>query len=101
MSYVNSSNKIVRSINSKKNGIPRCGGLDHAALTRPCALNDTYCGEWNMTTRYWSPLGCQYQDITREQAIQCIGNRSLAFIGDSQIRSLGVSLAYFLLGETL
>lgn len=81
--------------------IKRCGGHKHAAMTRPCALNDTDCGVWNMKDRYWHPIACRYQDITAEQARQCLGNRTLAFIGDSQIRDMAVGVALFLLGETI
>ena len=64
----------------------RCGGADHVSLTRPCASNDTYCGDWN--GNFFEPLGCSYQDITGAQARKCLGNRTLAFIGDSMIRDI-------------
>lgn len=81
--------------------IRRCGGHKHASMTRPCALNDTDCGAWSMKDRYWHPLSCKYQDISSEEARKCLGNRTLAFIGDSQIRDIAVGVAMFLLGQTL
>jgi hypothetical protein len=77
----------------------RCGGPKHTAMTRPCALNDTICGQWK--GRYWHPISCRYEDITPEQARKCLGNRTLAFIGDSQIRDTAVGVAFFLLGQKL
>ena len=74
----------------------RCGGKGHAHRTRPCPNNDTYCGEWK--GRFWQPLGCKYELISPEKAATCIGNRTIAFIGDSQIRDLCVGLVYYLLG---
>jgi len=57
------------------------------------------CGEWK--GRYWTPTGCEYEDITPADARKCIGNRTLAFIGDSQIRDTAVAVAFLLLGTTL
>eukprot|EP01038_Epipyxis_sp_PR26KG_P005843 gene5843-8063_t len=79
--------------------LPRCGGLNHSQSTRPCRKNDEYCGTWK--GRYWYPYGCNYQDINPEQARKCIGNRTIAFIGDSQSRDIAVGVAYLLMGMTL
>ena len=79
--------------------LKRCGGLKHAAHNRPCSRNDTYCGYWK--DRYFHPEHCKYQDISPEQARRCIGNRTLAFIGDSQTRDIAVGVGLFLLGQEL
>ena len=76
-----------------------CGEKTHASLTRPCANNDTYCGDWS--GRFWKPTACVYRDITTEQAKKCIGNRTLAFIGDTQVRDIALGVSLFLLGKTL
>jgi hypothetical protein len=61
--------------------------------------NDTYCGDW--FGRRFRPIGCEPRDITSEQARLCLKNKTLSFIGDSQIRDLGVAVGLFLLGETV
>lgn len=81
---------------SKHRRHQRCGGLNHAHLTRPCLHNDTMCGHW--TGKWWNPHSCAYQNITSEEARRCVGNRTIACVGDSQIRDLCVRIAYFLMG---
>jgi hypothetical protein len=81
----------------KSNSRVRCGGLNHSNLTRPCIENDTFCGLWN--GRFWHPLGCKYRDITSEQAQKCIGNRTIACVGDSQIRDTCIGILYLLLNR--
>jgi hypothetical protein len=81
------------------NMLRRCGGLKHSAINRPCHHNDTMCGHW--IGRYWHPSSCYYDDIKPEQARKCLGNRTLAFIGDSQNRDLAAGVARFLLGHDL
>jgi hypothetical protein len=87
---------------------PQCGGLDHAAITRPCLRNDTYCGEWRPNKRYvstapngypyvWKPHGCQYRDVTPAQARKCLGSRAVACMGDSIVRDLCQAVIRFLL----
>jgi hypothetical protein len=78
----------------------RCGGPSHSTRTRPCSSNDTICGSWT-AERYFRPTSCEYQDITSEQARKCLGDRSLGFIGDSQMRDLAVGVALFLLGKRI
>ena len=73
----------------------RCGGREHANLTRPCPRNDTYCGEWK--GRFWHPIGCEYEHISPSKAAACLRNRTIAFIGDSHIRDLCFGLVYYLL----
>ena len=60
---------------------------------------DTFCGLWE--GRHWKPNGCRYRHITSEEARKCVGNRSLSFIGDSQIRDMGIGVALFLSGMTI
>ena len=48
--------------------------------------------------RFWVPIGCEYDDVSPEEARRCVGNRTLAFIGDSQIRDLAVGVAFLLMG---
>lgn len=77
----------------------RCGGMKHSHFTRPCLNNDTLCGEWNMFDKTFHPYGCDYEIVTPDQARKCLGNRTIAFIGDSQVRDLAVGVMLLLLGE--
>lgn len=64
-----------------------------------CQYNDTYCGNWQ--GKEWSPLGCTYRNISSEDARTCMANRTLACIGDSQIRDLCFAVGRFLSGITV
>jgi len=75
----------------------RCGGINHSSLTRPCLSNDTNCGQW--IDRFFHPTSCYYQDISPEQARKCLGNRTLAFIGDSFIRDIATGVLNLLTGK--
>jgi hypothetical protein len=75
--------------------LPLC--TDASIRQYPCKSNDTYCGDWN--ERVYTPNNCRYRDVTPEQARKCVGNRTLAFIGDTIIRDIGVGVALFLSGE--
>lgn len=67
---------------------------------RQCVRNDSYCGDWN--ERLFIPVGnCPYRQLTAAQARQCLGDRTLVFIGDSQMRDLGVAVGLFLQGQTV
>lgn len=66
---------------------------------RPCKRNDTYCGNWK--SRKWIPNGLLYRDISSAEARECLGNRTLAFIGDSMIRDIGIGVGLFLQGENV
>ena len=74
-----------------------CGGHNHANLTRPCRNNDTDCGFW--VDKWWHPYGCSYRHVTSENARKCVGNRTLACIGDSQIRDICQAVVDLLLGK--
>ena len=74
-----------------------CGGHNHANLTRPCRNNDTDCGFW--VDKWWHPHGCSYRHVTSENARKCVGNRTLACIGDSQIRDICQAVVDLLLGK--
>lgn len=77
-----------------------CGSYVGTRQIKPhCIKNDSYCGEWH--GRQWHPLGCEYRDITSEQARKCMAGKTLAFIGDSQIRDLGVAVGLFLIGQDI
>lgn len=89
----------IDSIISNTTKRHHCGGLKHSSMTRPCFNDDKYCGRWK--DRHWYSLGCHYQDISSENARKCLGNRTIAFIGDSQVRDIGVGVAMFLLGQTI
>jgi hypothetical protein len=67
---------------------------------RQCIQNDSYCGVWK--DRNFFPLGdCPYRQFTAAQARQCLGERTLLFTGDSQIRDLGIAVGLFLQGQTV
>jgi hypothetical protein len=86
-----------RRLEADAKGRSHCGGADHAALTRPCRNNDTDCGVWN--DRWWNPHNCHYREVTPEHARQCIGNRTIACIGDSMIRDTCQAVVFLLLGK--
>ena len=70
-------------------------------FSKLCAEEDHYCGDWDTDKKIWKPLGCEYRDVTTEQAIQCMGNHTLGFLGDSQTRDLCMGIVYFLFGTTV
>jgi hypothetical protein len=74
-----------------------CGGVDHTELTRPCKNNDTDCGSWN--GRWWNPHNCHYRDVSSQNAQKCLGNRTIACIGDSMIRDICQGIVHLLLGK--
>jgi hypothetical protein len=89
-----------------------CGGPGHATLTRPCASNDTDCGTWSYTTVdtsthtninkpvwWWTPHACHYRDVSPENARKCMGNRTIACIGDSMVRDICQAVVSLLLGR--
>jgi len=90
---------IARSHGLEENStaLPLCS--DRAIFQYPCKSNDTYCGDWSIPERAFIPNNCRYREVTNEQARKCVGNRTLAFIGDSIIRDIGVGVALFLAGE--
>ena len=55
---------ILSKSTTKGNEIKRtrCGGTDHSKVSRPCAINDTFCGSW--LRRYFKPLYCDYEDLS-------------------------------------
>ena len=69
----------------------------HSNFYSPCVcFLDTFCGLWE--GRKWKPNGCHYRDISAEEARKCVDNRTLTFIGDSQIRDFGIGVSFFLSG---
>ena len=89
-------NKDEHSKQTRKLRHRRCGWANNGADSRICssdkAIPDSACGQWN--DRYWVPNGCEYDDITGEMARKCLGNRTIAFIGDSMIRDTAVGRHY-------
>ena len=57
-------------------------------------------GAWNTVRRTFTPEGCTAVDATPTAASRCFRNRTFIFMGDSNIRDLGVSFASFLSGVT-
>lgn len=66
-----------------------------------CIDNDSDCGLWDLENHTWHPHGCSYRQINVEQARKCVGERVLGFVGDSQVRDLGVAMGLFLSNTTL
>jgi len=77
------------------NDLPLC--TDPSIRLKPCANNDTYCGDWK--DRTYVPNNCRYREISNEDARKCLKNRTIACIGDSIIRDMCVGLAMYLSGE--
>jgi len=80
---------------TNKFAVPLC--TEPSIQLNPCSKNDTYCGDWK--ERVYIPNNCRYRSFTAEQARKCVGNRTIAFAGDSIIRDIGIGLAMFLSGE--
>jgi hypothetical protein len=81
-------------------------------MTRPCANNDTDCGTWSYEIPetstlhpsarkplwWFTPYPCYYRDVSPENARKCLGNRTIACIGDSMIRDICQAVVHLLLG---
>ena len=101
----------LRPTRSPRN--PRYCDLHSSPPLMPkCYLNNSYCGDWNVTNRTFIPAvnpnthlydkdQCQLRLFTPAEARQCIGNRTLAFMGDSMIRDLTTGIGLFLQGMTV
>ncbi len=74
-------------------------GNKNSLNEKKCANNNTYCGDWK--GREWHPNGCVYRQITSENARKCMKGRTLACIGDSQIRDLCAGVAFLLSDVTV
>ena len=79
----------------------KVSGVKKYECADPCDQNNDHCGFWDLECRIWYPNGCQHRLISPKEARQCIGNRTLSFIGDSQMRDLGVAAGFFLSGISL
>jgi hypothetical protein len=73
--------------------LPFCSSL----ADRKCAFGDTDCGKW--VGHSFRPHNCMWRDISPFDARKCVGNRTLAFIGDSQIRDIATGVGLFLAGQ--
>jgi hypothetical protein len=56
-------------------------------------------GTWDLEKRSYTPQNCRLRHITPKRARQCMGNKTLAFIGDSNMRDFGMAVLRFLAGE--
>lgn len=83
----------------RTNSTPSCVFTKDSHQKPRCVNNDTYCGDW--TGRKWNSIGCKYREITSEQARKCMKGRTIACLGDSQIRDLCAGLGFFLAGQTV
>ena len=88
---------LILSLSPSVEGLPLPWCTDPTIRARPCANNDTYCGNW--FGRQYTPNNCKYREITNEQARMCVGERTIACLGDSIIRDMCVGLAMYLAGE--
>ena len=65
----------------------------------PCTLrHPPRGGVWDIAKRTFSPEGCTALDATPGAASHCLRNRTFIFMGDSNIRDLGMAFASFLAG---
>lgn len=64
-----------------------------------CTNNDTYCGDWK--DRQYFPLGCTYRQLSTKDAQKCMAHKTVACMGDSQLRGLCAGLASILYGFTV
>jgi len=75
----------------------RCGAPMMGLHSRPCRNNDTDCGVWS--NHFWHPHGCYFRNVTSADARKCLGDRTLAFVGDSMIRDIGFAVYALLAGN--
>ena len=87
---IRSTSRSATSTNDK----PYCSPKSE----KTCDKGDTHCGKW--VGRTFHPNNCIVREITAEQARECIGSRTLAFVGDSQIRDIATGLSLFLMDQT-
>ena len=115
--------KVHRTIESTSMPSPRptltprmipkyCNLHSSPPLIPKCYRNNSYCGDWNVTQRTFRPAvnsntnvydddQCQLRLFTPAEARKCLGNRTLAFMGDSMIRDLATGISLFLQGMTV
>jgi len=94
-----SSQNVDNHINDLKifdQRVPICDFSPGGNPKPKCIHNDSLCGVWH--NRSWHPLSCAYRKISAQDARKCLGNRTLAFIGDSMVRDFGTGVAHFLSG---
>ncbi len=96
---VNCGHQKSRSLTAAR----QCIDLNSAKSTgrniENCEKDGKYCGDW--VGRVWKPLGCEYRDVTAENARKCMSGRTVACIGDSQIRDFCFGLGHLLDGVTV
>ena len=70
-----------------------------AESTPDCSwTNQPRSGEWNTAAHSFSPRSCRFRPIAPAAVAECLRGRTLSFLGDSNIRDLGVAIASVLVG---
>jgi hypothetical protein len=107
---------MVPQIDPKANrdimSLQYCNLHSYPPIQPKCYLNNSYCGDWNVSDRTFTPAvnpmthehdsdQCQLRLFTSAEARKCLGNRTLTFIGDSMIRDLGIAIGLFLQDKTI
>ncbi len=64
-----------------------------------CIDDDTNCGVW--VDRSWIPNSCKYRDVSGDDARRCMANKTVACVGDSQMRDLCLGLTHILYDVTV
>lgn len=61
-------------------------------------LNELSGGSWDFMNRTYTPPHCRFSKMTPTLGRTCLQNKTILFIGDSQVRDLGSALAWYLSG---
>jgi len=101
----------ILPIQTKKPTTRYCNLHSSPPILPRCYLNNTYCGDWDIQNRSFIPAKnpenssdhdqCTFRLFTPAEARQCLGNRTLTFVGDSLIRDLAIGIGLFLQGRTI
>ena len=65
-----------------------------------CTLTSPINGTWNVSAMSFTPTSCHLSDVSVPQLKQCLAHRTIMFLGDSNIRNLGIAFVYHLAGFT-
>jgi hypothetical protein len=66
------------------------------------SLSSTYSGSfYPAKNANINEYECSFRLFTTQEARQCFGNRTIAFVGDSQIRDLAIGIGAFLQGLSI
>ena len=66
-----------------------------------CNLEEPVRGSWDIDQRTFKPTSCRFRRLSVEHAAQCLSKRKLLFLGDSNIRNVGLALASYLVGHEM